>query len=147
MSQINSVIPSLPTGLGRLAGAQLPNGDLMISGGCDNTESRYHDGYYHYKKGSNQWEKVGTMHGGREGRSSVFIDGSLFTTGGYFETNFETSWGEPHHLSIHEEFSIKDGMKLRKDMSIGLSGHTATVFDKQRMLICGGETEVSIIFC
>ena len=119
ISQINSVIPSLPTALGRLAGAQLPNCDLMISGGCDNTDSGYNDGHYHYKKGSNLWQKVGTMNAAREGHSSVFIDGSLFTTGGYFESNFEASYFQrgPHHLSIHEEFCIKNGMKLFHEFS------------------------------
>ena len=143
MSQINSAIPSLPMGLGILAGAQLPNGDLMISGRCGDTESRYNDSYYHYKKGSNQWKKVRTMKGARQGHSSVFIDGSLFTTGGHFVNYSSPSFGAQYHVSSHEEFSIKDGMKLRKEMPIGLSGHTATVFGKHTMLICGGMAEVS----
>ena len=146
MSQSNSLIPSLATGLARLAGAQLPNGDLMISGGCYETESLYNYGYYHYKKGSNQWQKVGTMNGAREGHSSVFIDGGLFTTGGYFETHFQNGGLCGSHLSSNEEFSIKEGMKLRKEMPIGLSSHTATVFGKHTMLICGGIAKVSKIF-
>ena len=148
MSQINSIIPSLPTGLYRLAGSQLPNGDLMISGGCKNTYSRYNDGYYHYKNGSNQWQKVGTMNGAREGHSSVFINGGLFTTGGYFKSRIDLGlWGSRYQLSSLEEFSIKDGMKLRKEMPVGLSNHSATVFGKHTMLISGGEDSgVSKIF-
>ena len=140
MTQINSPIPSLPKELCKLKGAQLPNCDLIISGGCDSTESGYNDGYYHYKNGSNKWKKVGTMKRVREGHSSVFIDGSLFTVGG-------SNWSSNiSYLSNHEEFLIEGGLKDRKELPIALSDHTATVFGKHKMLICGGMFEVSKIF-
>ena len=133
MTQINSPIPSLPKELCKLKGAQLPNCDLIISGGYDRTESSYNDGYYHYKSGSNQWKKVGTMKQERYGYSSVLIDGNLLTTGGY-------DWldSPAKLLSNHEEFSIKGGVKDRTNMRIALQNHAAAVFGKHTILISGG---------
>ena len=141
MSQINSDIPSIPKGLSGLSGTELPNGDLIISGGCNKIESAYTEGYFHYKNGSNHWKKVGTMKMAREGHSSVLIDGSLFTTGGsYLPYVYATYVSD---LSNNEEFSIEGGLKDRKEMPIPLSGHTATVIGKHTMLICGGMSKVS----
>ena len=140
MSQINSDIPSIPKGLVGLSGTQLPNGDLIISGVCYNTETGYNVGYYHYKNGSNKWKKVGTMKRVREGHSSVFIDGSLFTVGG-------SNWSSNiSYLSNHEEFLIEGGLKDRKELPIALSDHTATLFGKHTILVCGGMSEVSKTF-
>ena len=101
MSLINLGIPSLPKELQRLGGgAQLINGDLLISGG--GPFSIWNDiphGYFRYKDGSNQWKIVGTMKRERFGHSSVLIDDNLLTTGGY-DLHCESS-------ANHEEFSIK----------------------------------------
>ena len=129
MSRLNSSIPSLPKRLERLGGAQLPNGDLLISGGGKGT--RCNDEYLHYKYGSDQWKLVGSMKWARYGHSSVLIDGILLTTGG-----FDSS---ANFVSNHEEFSIKGGVKERKTMPIKLHNHAATVFGKHTMLITGGE--------
>ena len=114
----------------RLGGAQLPNGDLLISGGVNTSRSGASGEYLHYKEGTNQWKLVGTMKWARSGHSSVLIDGNLLTTGGLNSSE--------KFVSKHEEFSIKGGVKKRKMMPIKLHSHAATVFDKQYMLISGG---------
>ena len=130
MSRINLGIPSLPKRLQRFGGAQLPNGDLLISGG--GTFSGYNDEYIHYKSGSNYWKKVGTMKQARSGYSSVLIDGNLLTTGGrYFDSSSKL-------LSNHEEFSINGGVRERTNMPIALESHAAAVFGKHTILISGG---------
>ena len=63
MSRINLGIPSLPKEFQRLGGAQLPNGNLLISGG--GSFPGWNDEYFYYKDGYNQWKKVGTMKGTR----------------------------------------------------------------------------------
>ena len=80
----------------------------------------------------------------REGHSSVFIDGSLFTTGGTNSSNVSSL--NISYLSNHEEFSIEGGLKDRKEMPIALSGHTATAIGKHTILICGGMAKVSKTF-
>ena len=134
MSLINLGIPSLPKELQSLGGgAQLPNGDLLISGG--GPFSIWNDishEYFHYKDGSNQWGKVGTMKRARFGHSSILIDGNLLTTGGrYFDSSSKL-------LSNHEEFSINGGVKERTNMPIALQSHAAAVFGKDTILISGG---------
>ena len=133
MSLINLGIPSLPRHLKRLGGAQLPNGDLLISGGAMSKTSGWNDEYFHYKEGSNQWEKVGTMKRARLGHSSVLIDGNLLTAGG-------CDWldSSAKLLSNHEEFSINGGEKERTNMPIALTHHAAAVFGKHTILISGG---------
>ena len=117
---------------------------MIISGVCYNTETGYNVGYYHYKNGSNQWKKVGTMKMAREGHASVLIDGSLFTTGGsYLPYVYATYISD---LSNNEEFSFEGGLKDRKEMPIELASHTATVIGKHTMLICGGMSKVSKTF-
>ena len=124
--------------------------DLLISGGYTCRSGKYYGlnsimmgrryiCRYH-KDGSNQWKRVGTiMKRPKYGHSSVFIDGSLFTSDGHTD-RFSI-------LSNHEEFSITRGIKERKEMPIALSDHTATVFGKDTILICGGlDSEVSKTF-
>ena len=143
-SQINSSIPTLPKALCKAGGTQLPNGDLLISGGYNYCSNRRMTGqryiFRHCKDGSNQWKRVGTiMKRPKYGHSSVFIDGSLFTSDGHTD-RFSI-------ISNHEEFSISRGIKERKEMPIALSDHTATVFGKDTILICGGlDSEVSKTF-
>ena len=128
MLRINSSTPLLPKGLKRIRGAQLPDGDLLISGGS--TGAGCNDKYLHYKNGSNQWKLVGTMKWARAGHSSVLIDGNLLTTGGYDSSE--------KYVSKHEEFSIKGRVKQREMKSIELYSHAATLFDKHTILISGG---------
>ena len=127
MSRISLGIPSLPKEFHRLGGAQLPNGDLLISGG--GLFPGWNDEYFHYKDGSNQWKKVGTMKGTRLGHSSVLINGDLLTTGGC-----DSSLS----LSTIEKFSINGGVKERMNMPIALQHHAAAVFGKDTILIIGG---------
>ena len=136
MSLINLGIPALPKDLQTLGGgAQLPNGDLLISGGGPFSiwNDTSHE-YFHYKDGSNQWKKVGTMKRARFGHSSVLIDGNLLTTGG---RDLQCASSEKL-LSNHEQFSIKGGVKDRTNMPIALKNHAAAVFGKHTILISGG---------
>ena len=126
----NYTIPSIPNGLVDLQGAQLPNSDLVICGGRAHPGLHCSDEYLHYKEGSNQWKKLGTMKRGRFWHSSVWIDGQLLTTGG-----LNSSMNLSSH---HEEFSFGAGVKERKEMPIALCGHTSTIFGQHKMIVCGG---------
>ena len=144
--QINSSIPTLPKALRKAGGTQLPNGDLLISGGHTHCRGEY---YFlnskmlgrgnisrHYKDSSNQWKRVGIMRRAKFGHSSILINGRLFTSGGCDSSLFS--------ISNHEEFSMTGGLKERKEMPIALSDHTATIFGNHSILICGGkDSEVS----
>ena len=137
VSHLNSSIPSLPREISALKGIHLSNGDFVVSGGymtyggmMNNYREVCNDEYLHYKQGSNQWTKVGTMKIARRNHSSVWIDGCLLTTGGVL-----TDW-EP--IANHEEFSLHGGVKERKEMPIALFGHSSTVIDERKILVCGG---------
>ena len=165
ISLINSSIPSLPKKLSALNGTQLSNGDLVLSGGYYMSGYEDWDGYddgsedlntewfdvevcndeiLHYKLGSNQWTKVGTMKNLRRNYSSVWIEGCLLTTGGENNVqsfmnnrrNIEHIWKTTSH---HEEFSLNEGVKERKELPIVLKCHTATKFGHRKMIVCGGE--------
>ena len=125
ISHINSSIPSLPYEPKVLSGAQLPNGDLVLSGG-----SGFCNEYLYYKEGSHKWTKIGSMKKARSEHSSVWMDGRLFTTGGR-----DYSWKS---ISHHEEFSFDGGVKERKEMPTALYGHTSTIFDENKIIVCGG---------
>ena len=129
ISHILPDIPSLPKGFLGFGGTRLPNGDLLLSEGYVDSFGDS-DKYLLYKVGSGMWTKAGTMTRARYRHSSVFMDGYLLTTGG-LDTSFDA-------LSLHEQFSISDGVKERKKMPIGLYNHTATVFSQHKMLVCGG---------
>ena len=133
ISHINSSIPSLPMGCCGLSGAQLPNRDLVICGRDPYTKkiSYTNNHYLHYKEGSNKWKKVETMKKEKFGHSSVWID-VLLTTGGMV---VESRKGTSHH----EVFSFKGGVKIGENMPIPLKFHTATIFDRNRIIVCGGE--------
>ena len=156
MSLTNLGIPLLPKEMQILGGAQLPNGDLLITGGgpfegpfprgpfssCNDISYEY----FHYKDGSNQWKKVGTMKGVRVAYSSVSVDDSLLTTGGC-DWQSNSSGSISTILSNHEEFSINGGVKERTNMPIALKYHAAAVFGKHTILISGGlGDEVNEIF-
>ena len=147
ISHLISSIPSLPYyGFhDRMfyCGTQLPNGDLLLAGGglvryggCGRyigPQKCYK--YHHYREGSIHWSEVGTMKMARNQYASVLIDGCLLTTGG----NDSYTGDYTSHL---EKFSFAGGVEEKKKMPIALSGHTATIFGKHKMLICGGQTSV-----
>ena len=133
----NYTIPSIPNGLVDLQGAQLPNSDLVICGGRAHPGLHCSDEYLHYKEGSNQWKKLGTMKRGRFWHSSVWIDGQLLTTG--------RSDSSMNLSSLHEEFSFGEGVKERKEMPIDLGGHTSTIFGQHKMIVCGGWNDKEMI--
>ena len=66
--------------------------------------------------------------------ASVLINGRLFTTGGI------DSFGD--YTSNLEKFSFAGGVEEKKNMPIALTCHTATMFGKHKMLVCGGHTSV-----
>ena len=120
--------------MSRLRGAKLPNGDLLVCGGWVYGGMYGYmwtsDEYIVFKQGSNQWKKVGTMKRARTHHSSTYINGNLLTVGGIGSSS--------NAISHHEQFSFEGGIKERKEMPIALYGHTATIFNYHKMLICGG---------
>ena len=127
---IDTNTPSLPNGMFGLQGAKLPNGDLLVCGGNNGIMEITSDEYLLFKPGSNQWKKVGTMKRARWLHASVCFDGDLFTVGG--KDSFCAA------ISHHEQFSFEGGVMDKKQLPIALYGHTATIFDYHKMLICGG---------
>ena len=133
ISHIHSPIPFLQKKLSHLSGAQLPNGNLVICGGRKGL-LQYSDEYLHCQVGSNQWTKVGTMKINRVFHSSVMLDGCLITTGGLTKpstTSLKT-------LSNLEIFSRHREVLEMKEMPVALTCHTATIFGKNKILVCGG---------
>ena len=120
---VNTAVPSLPMKISGLRGAKLPSGDLLVCGGKSLQ-------YTIFKKGSNEWKKVGTMKQARSHHSSIYVNGNLFTVGG-LNSSYDM-------ISHHEQFSFERGTNDRKELPIALYGHTATVFNYHKMLICGG---------
>ena len=135
ISHIITNIPSLPKGFLGFGGTRLPNGDLLLSEGYVDSYVNS-DRYLQYRAGSEMWTKAGTMSRARYRHSSVFLDGYLITTGG-LDTSFNA-------LSLHEQFSISEGVKERKYMPIGLYNHTATVLSQNKILVCGGSDNSSV---
>ena len=123
---VNTAVPSLPMQISGLRGAKLPSGDLLVCGGM-----LYSSQYIVFKNGSNQWKKVGTMKRARSHHSSTYVNGNLFTVGG-------VAWPSDDKISHHEQFSFEGGTKDKKELPIALWGHTATIFDYHKILICGG---------
>ena len=151
---ISHLIPSIPSlpyysfcDKQFYCGTQLPNGDLLLAGGglvrnnqCvrytknkAGTEIQNCYGYRHYREGSNHWSKVGSMKMARHRYASVLIDGCLFTTGGI------NSFSDDYTPYL-EKFSFEGGVEEKKKMPIALAHHTATMFGKYKMLVCGGQT-------
>ena len=138
LTHVATTVPSLPTRRNGLRGAQLPNGNLLVCGGGRfgripheyPTELPPSGEYLLLKAHSNQWTNVGTMKMARKYHTSIFYDGCLYTTGGLDSLN--------NVISHHEAFSLNGDVKEKKDIPISLQGHTATIFDQYKMLICGG---------
>ena len=105
----------------------MPSGDLLLCGGGQRPNKS--DEYLFLKDCSDQWKNVGSTKTARIYHSSVFIDGCLYTSGGY-------EYNQP--FITHEEFSFEKGVKERKEMPIALYGHTATIFGQGKILIAGG---------
>ena len=125
---IKPEIPSLAKPLCRFGGAQLPNGDLLISGGYDEY-GPYNDKYLRLKNGSKEWTQVGTMKMKRTEHSTVFVSGSMFSCGGLLDYNV---------LSHHECFSLNEEVKELKALPIALQKHTATKISQNEIIVCGG---------
>ena len=144
ISHINSPIPSLPKRLSHFSGAQLPHGNLVICGGRERFYDKhsdwlanyihYSDEYLHCQVGSNQWTKVGTMKRNRAYHSSVLLDGCLITTGG----STHPSTPSLKTLSNLEIFSRHREVLEMKEMPVALTSHTATIFGKNKILVCAG---------
>ena len=129
-------VPLLPARRNGLRGVPLPNGNLLVCGGGrfglieSIVEGPACGEYLLLKAHSDQWTNVGTMKVARKYHTSVFYDGCLYTTGGLDSLN--------NVISHHEAFSLNGDVKEKKDIPISLQGHTATIFDQYKMLICGG---------
>lgn len=117
---VNTAIPFLPKQILPLTGAQLPNGNLLVRG-----ISRYCDEHLLFIDGSNQWTKTRSSERALNSPSSVWIDGSFFTTG--FDI-FSPGYEALHH----EEFTFNGSVKERRKLPIELDYHEATVFGQQK---------------
>ena len=135
---MTKAIPNLPMGLTGLQGTQIPNGDLLLFCGRYSPEDirygRCHE-YLLLKDGYDQWKTVGTMKTGRTKHSLVFMDGYLFTSGGFGASSICSTHTAYH---VHEESLFQRDVKEKKDMPKSLYGHTATIFGPQKILISGG---------
>ena len=130
ISIINSTIQSLPKRLTQLRGTQLPNHDLLVSGGCPFTGPDCNDEYLRFSQDSNQWKKVGTMKKARRLHSSVLLNGCLYSTGGYDLSNKITSH--------HEILNLDGRVEEKKELPIQLWGHTANKLNENQYMVCGG---------
>ena len=134
---INATIPPLPKRLGYLQGAQLPNQDLLVSGGYTGSV-RNHE-YLRFSQDSNQWKKIGTMKMARGAHSSVLLNGCVYSCGGLDSSDKNTS---------HHEVLTLDGRVVeKKELPFALRGHTANKLnDNQYMVIGGYDKNVSKSF-
>ena len=135
---IDTTIPLLPKGLYKLGGTQLPNHDLLVSGGdtgyygCD-------DEYLRFSQDSNQWKKVGTMKKVRRLHSSVLLKRCLYLCGGIDSSRKVTSH--------HEVLNLDGRVEEKKALPIALTNHTANKLnDNQYMVIGGNDKNVSRSF-
>ena len=133
ISYINKTIPSLPHHMDSLRGARLSNGNFLLCGGRRAFNQEMNNQYLHFQEGSSQWNKIGKMEKPRYDHSSVFMDGRLFTCGGWTSEDITTSH--------HEAFSLGVGVNKKKEMPLALRGHSANRIGQHKMLICGGLDE------
>ena len=128
ISMINSTIPSLPKRLNSLRGTQLPNQDLLVSGG--RTGYVMNDEYLRFSQDSNQWKKVGTMKMARYAHSSVLLNGCLYSCGGYDSPG--------NTISHHEVLNLDGRVSEKKELPIALGNHTANKLNNYEYMVCGG---------
>ena len=131
ISIIKTTIPFLPKGLSWLRGTQLPNQDLLVTGGF--TGSVLNDEYLRFSQESNQWLKVGTMKVARSSHSSVLLNGCLYSCGGVDSSDNETSH--------HEVLNLDGRVEEKKELPIKLKHHTATKLNETQYMVCGGMVE------
>ena len=123
-----TVVPLLPKGLVGLRGSQLPNHDLLVSGG--DTGTVVNDEYLRFNHSSNQWKKVGTMQNARYSHSSVLLNGYLYSCGGFYSPRFASSH--------HEAFSLDGEVNEKRELPIALSNHTANKLNDSQYMVSGG---------
>ena len=133
ISIINSTIPSLPKGLGHLRGTQLPDQDLLVSGGY--TGSVRNDEYLRFSQDSNQWKKVGTMKKARYAHSSVLLNGCLYSCGG---------WDSSSETSHHEVLNLDGRVEEKKELPIPLTYHTANKLNDNQYMVIGGGRDKNV---
>ena len=136
ISIINSTIPSLPKGglttasrFYSLQGTQLPNQDLLVSGGYKGS-LKWNDEYLRFSQDSNQWKKVGTMKKARLSHSSVLMNGCFYSCGGVVSTNNITSH--------HEVLNLDGRVGEKKELPIKLQYHTANKLNENPYMVLGG---------
>ena len=134
LSIINSNIPSLPKGLGDLRGTQLPNHDLLVSGGY--TGSKWNDEYLRFSLSSNQWKKVGTMKIARKSHSSVLLNGCLYSCGGRDSSGKRTSH--------HEVLDLEGRVEEKKELPFALSRHSAHKLNENQYMVIGGWNDANV---
>ena len=101
---------------------------MLVCGGS--TVSWASDAYIIFKQGFNVWKNFVTMWRARSFHSCTYINGHLYALGGLDSSQ--------NAISHHEQFSFTGGPKDPRNLRIALYGHTATVFNNDKMLICGG---------
>ena len=133
-SFVNSTIPALPKRLAFLRGTQLPNQDLLVSGGA--TGSVSNDEYLRFSQDSNQWKKVGTMKMARSSHSSVLLNKCLYSCGGVDSSDNETSH--------HEVLNLHGRVEEKKKLPIALGGHTANELNDNQYMVIGGYDSTNV---
>ena len=124
----NTFVPSLPKRLVGLRGTQLPNHDLLVSGG--DTGTGVNDEYLRFNHASSLWKKVGTMQNARYSHSSVLLNGCLYSCGGFYSPIKATSH--------HEAFSLDGGVNEKRELPIALSNHSANKLNESQYMVIGG---------
>jgi len=131
ISIINSTIPSLPKGLGYFRGTQLPDHDLLVSGGWRGSVKN--NEYLRFSQDSNQWKKVGTIKMARYAHSSVLLNGCLYSCGGDDSSGRVTS----HHEVLNMDGRVEE----KKELPIALGGHTANKLNDNQYMVIGGRAK------
>ena len=107
---------------------------MLVCGGS--TVSQTSDAYIIFKQGFNVWKKFVTMWRARSFHSCTYINGNLFALGGLYHSS--PYQGSEIAISRHEQLPLEGFTKEVRKLPIALYGHTATVFNDHKMLICGG---------
>ena len=157
-------IPCLPIGLCVFGGTLMPNGDLILCGGntakdgweyCEVPKIGAQDGwkndeYLFLRKMGESWTTIGNMIEPRSNHSTVFINGSVFSSGG--------KDSEKKIFSHHEEIKLRDSSYLcqssklqsydprktiivkhyKEDVPMKLVGHNAIELDESKYILIGG---------